>query len=325
MSAVSALNAQVGFAEEATHGVVAVPSRFTEFNSEGITASYARVESNGLRPGRLHRSESRFSTYLEGAEGDLEMEVGSKGFGIWLKHMLGQITTAPGAAGEVATHTATPASLAGKSLTVQVGRPFYTGATVQPFTYAGGKVTSWELSNSNDGNLMAKLSMDFATEDTATALAAASYPTGLETLSWVGGAVTIAGTAFDVMECSVSGENTLKTDRRYLRNNPAKKEQIGDGYREGEFSLTADFDSLTQRNRVAAATAAGASAEVRLKWEGKTLAGTTFPSLELVLAGRFDVFKANVGGPEAVTQEVTGTYLGPSAISAIYKSLDSAP
>lgn len=322
----SALDAQVGVAEETTFGTIATPTRFPEFVSEGITASYARVESNGLRPGRLYRSDTRFTTYIEGAEGDLEMEVGSKGFGLFLKHMFGNIATTPGAAGEVNTHTATPGNLAGKSLTVQVGRPFYTGSSVQPFTYSGGKVTSWELANSNDGNLIATLSMDFANEDTATALAAASYPTGIETFSWVGGTVTIGGAAFDVMEASVSGENSLKTDRRYLRNNPLKKEQIGDGYRGGEFSLTADFDSLAQRNRVAAATAAGTIAEVRLRWEGKSLAGaTTYPSLELLVNGRFDSFEANVGGPEAITQELSGTYLGASAISAIYKTMDAAP
>lgn len=322
----SALDAQLGFAEETTHGAAVTPSRFSEFNSESVTATYARVESNGLRPGRLYRSDTRFTTYVEGAEGDLEMEVGSKGFGLWLKHMLGSISTVAGAVGEVYTHTATPANLTGKSLTVQIGRPVYDGSSVQPFTYAGGKVTSWELANSNDGNLMATLSMDFVSEDTATALAAASYPTNLETFSWVGGTVRIAGTQFDVSEVSVSGENSLKTDRRYLRNNPAKKEQIGEDYRGGEFSLTADFDSLTQRNRVASATAAGAMAEVRAMWVGKSLAGTsTFPSLEVILNGRFDSFEANVGGPEAVEQSLGGTYQGSTALSIVYKTIDTTP
>jgi hypothetical protein len=323
---VSALSAQLGIAEETNHGVIVSPSRFLEFNSEGVTASYARVESGGLRPGRRYRSDTRFTTYIEGASGDIELEVGSKGFGLLLKHMLGSIATTAGAVGEVNTHTATPGDLNGKSLTVQAGRPFYTGSTVQPFTYAGGKVASWELSNSNDGNLMCTLSMDFATEDTATPLAAASYPTGIETFSWVGGLVTIAGTQFDVMEAAVSGDNAINTDRRYLRNNPAKKEQVGNDYRSGEFSLTADFDSLTQRNRVASATAAGAVAQVVLSWTGKTLAGTTtFPSLTVTLNGRFDGFEANVGGPEAITQALSGTYLGASAIQIDYKTIDAAP
>lgn len=321
----SALSAQLGFAEESTYGTSVTPNKFTEFNSESITATYGRIESDGLRPGRLYRSDSRFTTYVEGASGDIELEVGSKGFGIWLKHMLGSISTGV-LTDSTYTHTAVPGDLKGKSLTVQVGRPFYDESAVQPFTYLGGKITEWELSNSNDSNLMCALGMDFADEVTATALASATYPTGIETFSWVGGSVTIGGTAFDVTEASVSGSNNLNTDRRYLRNNTRKKEPIGDDYRGGEFSLTADFDSLTQRARVASATAAGAMAAVVLRWEGKTLAGaTTYPSLTVTIQGRFDEFSANVGGPEAVTQELTGAYLGASAISVAYVSTDATP
>ena len=321
----SALDAQIGVAEETTFGTIATPVRFPELVSESITASYARVESNGLRPGRLYRSDSRFTTYIEGASGDLEFEVGSKGFGLFLKHMLGDISTGA-LTDSTYTHTATPGNLTGLSMTDQIGRPFYDGSSVQPFTYAGGKVTSWELANSNDDNLMATLSMDFVTESTATALAAASYPTGLETFSWVGGSVSIGGTAFDVMEASVTGDNALNVERRYLRNNPAKKEQIGNDYRSGEFSLTADFDSLAQRNRVASATAAGAMAEVVLSWQGKTLVGaTTYPSLTVTIQGRFDSFEANIDGPEAITQELSGVYLGSSAISIAYVTADATP
>jgi hypothetical protein len=321
----SALDAQLGIAEETAFGTATTPNRFLEFTSEGITATYGRSESNGLRPGRLYRSESRFTTYPEGAEGDVELEVASKGFGLLMKHMLGQIATS-GAAGTGFTHTATPANLKGKSLTVQVGRPFYSGDSVQPFTYRGGKVTEWELANSVEDNLMCTLSMDFVEEDTTVALAAASYPTGLETLAWVGGQVTIDGAEFDVTEASVTGTNSLKTDRRYLRKNPRKKEQVGEDYRGGEFNLTADFDNLTQRNRVAAATAAGALATIVLEWEGKVpFVAAVVPKLTVTILGRFDTFEANVDGPEAVEQSLGGVYLGPSAISMAYLTADATP
>lgn len=325
MSDISALNAQLGVAEEATYGTAVVPARFAEFDSENITATYGRIESNGLRPGRMYRSDTRFTTFPEGAAGDLTMEVGSKGFGLWLKHMLGSIAMTAGAAGEVNTFTASPAT-APLSLTVQVGRPFYDDSAVQPFTYTGGKVTSWELGNAVNQNLIAKLSMDFQSEDTATALAAAAYPAGIETFSWVGGSVIIGGTQFDVTDATVTGDNSLKTDRRYLRNNALKKNPTGDDFRKGTFTLKADFDSLTQRNRVAAATAAGTMAEVRAKWTGKVLAGTsTYPSLEIVVQGRFDKFDANVGGPKAIEQTLTGEYLGANAISIAYATIDATP
>jgi hypothetical protein len=67
-------------------------------------------------------------------------------------------------------------------------------------------------------------------------------------------------------------------------------------------------------------------AEVVLSWVGKSLAGTsTFPELVVTLQGRFDQFEANVGGPAAVTQSLTGAYLGADAISIDYKTMDATP
>lgn len=320
----SALDAQLGTAEEVTFGVAVAPSRFDEFNSESIVATYGRIESDGLRVGRRFRSDDRFTTYPEGASGDIELEVTSRGFGFWLRQMIGGTPTTSGTATGY-THTFTPGSLTGRSFTAQVGRPLFTGSPVQPFTYAGGKVMSWELANDNSGNLMASLSCDFASESTAVALATASYPTGVQTFNWVGGSVTIAGTQFDVMECSVSGDNALKDDRRYLRNNPLKKEQIGQEWRSGEFSLTADFDGLTQRDRVAAATAAGAIATIVLKWEAPTVipGGSIKPSLTVTINARFDTFEATVGGPDAVTQQLGGMFLGSNAIQVAYVTADA--
>lgn len=323
----SALDAQVGVGVEVTPGTAVTPTRFAEFSSESIESTYARIESKGLRPGRQYRSDSRFTPYFESAAGDLELEVVSKGMGLFFKHMLGAAAAPVGPTDGTYSHVFTPGDLAGDSLTVQVGRPEYDGSSVLPFTYAGGKIATWELSNSNDSNLMLTLGMDFTSETTGTALATASYPTGVETLSWVGGSVSIGGVAFDLTsEVSVSGDNALDTDRRRLRNNTGKLEQIGNGYRSGEFSFTAEFDSLAQRNRVAAATAAGTMAEIVLTWQGKTYAaGTTYPSLTVTINARFDSFAANVSGPEALMQEVGGVYLGTDAIEIAYVTVDSTP
>lgn len=320
----SALNAQLGSAEETVFGVPVPVTHFDEFNSESIKATYGRVEYSGLRAGRLYRSADRFTTYPKGAAGDIKLEVGSKGFGFWLRQMLGGVPVTTGTATGF-THTFTPALLTGRSFTTQVGRPFYVGSPVQAFTYSGGKVASWELTNSTDDNLVAKLSCDFAAESTAVALAAAAYATDLQTFNWVGGSCTVGGTAFDVSEVSVSGDNGLKTDRRYLRNNPQKKEQVGDDYRSGEFSLTADFDGLAMRDRVAAATAAGATAQVVLKWEapGPIAGGSIKPALVVTVNGRFDEWEATVGGPESIEQQISGVYLGTNGLQVAYTTADA--
>lgn len=317
--------AQLGVAEEVTPGTIVVPSRFTDFNDESIVATYGRVESKGLRAGRLYRDDARFTTYPEGASGDVNVEVGSKGFGLLLKHMLGAVATG-GSAGTGFTHTASPATLFGRSLTLQVGRPFYDDSVVSPFTYAGCKVTDWELSNSAQNNLMCKLGIDAIREDTTTALAAASYATGIENLSWVGGTITVAGTQVDVTEAKVSGDNKLRTNRRYLRSNPQKKEQVAEDFRGGAFSFKCDFDSLAHRNRVASTSAAGAVAQAVLKWQGLTaIVAGVFPTLTVTLNARFDKWAATVGGPDPLDQAIDGVYLGNSALSIAYLTSDSTP
>jgi hypothetical protein len=323
---VSALDAQVGAKKESVYGTPVVVDRFFEFNSESVTGKYGRVESNGLRPGRRHRSDTRFTTYIEGAEGDIKFEVGSKSFGFWLDLMVGGTVVTSGPTDSAYTHTAAGGSLLGKSFTGQIGRPLYDGSSVQAFTYPGGKVDSWELANDAEGNLMCTLGCDFQTETTATGLAVAAYPTGIETFSWVGATLTIGGTQVDVTDTTISQNNGLKRDRRYLRNNGLKKEPVEDDYRETQFSLSADFDSLTQRNRVASATAAGAIATMVARWEGKTLLGaTTYPALVVTLNSRLDEFAANVDGPASLQQTLSGLALGSAAVSLAYTTLDATP
>jgi hypothetical protein len=196
---------------------------------------------------------------------------------------------------------------------------------VQPFTYSGCKVNTWELSNSNDGNLLASIGVVAQGERTDVALATASYPTGLETFSWVGGSLTVGGDAVPfTTEVSVSGNNNLNTDLRYLRNSTVKGEARENGYREGEFSFTADFDSLAQRNRVASATVAGAIATIVMRWEGKGLIGAaTFPSLTVTINARLDEFSATVGGPESLMQELSGVYGDVGALTIDYVTTDA--
>jgi hypothetical protein len=109
---------------------------------------------------------------------------------------------------------------------------------VQPFTYEGGKITEWTLSNSVEGNLVLELNCDFQQVTTATALATASYPTGMENLTWAGGTLTVGGSQVDVTEFSMTVNNGLNVDRRYISGSTDKKEQTG-GRREGSFSITA--------------------------------------------------------------------------------------
>ena len=323
------LDHQLGVVNEVTYGTPVTVARFFEFNSEGIEDQIMRTEGDPLRVGTLVKRNDRFTPWYGGAAGPVQLDVMTKGFGYLLQHMLGAVATTGPAETVVYTHTGTVADTFGKSLTVQLNRPFSPAGTNQPFTYAGGKVTEWTLSNSVDANLVLDLGLDFASVDTSTGLAAASYPAGMENFTWAGGTLTIGGSAFDITEISIKGSNGLATDRRNIRANTAKKEPTA-GRREIEFSCSADFDSLTQRNRAVANTRAGALAAIVAKWVGPTLLGSTiYPTVEVTIpAGRFDGWKGAIPGPEAIKQELSGVGLydgSASPVTIAYKTADATP
>jgi len=326
------LDHQIGFADETTYGTPVTPvTRFFEYNSEGIAESEGRTEGDPLRVGTYVKRSDRFTPYFAGAAGSVQLDVLTKGFGYFLKHMLGAVATSGPAETAAYTHTGTIGDLLGDCFTCQVARPFHPSGTVQPFTYEGGKVTEWTLSNSVDGNLVLDLGLDFEQVATATALASASYPSGMDNLTWAGGVVTIGGSNYDVTEISIAGSNNLDVERRQIRGNTDKKEPTA-GRREVTFSLSADFDSLTQRNRAHAAARADALAALVATWTGPTIitgATTIKPKLKVTLpAARFDSWEGAAAGPDAISQSLSGVGLfngTDSAVSIEYVSADTTP
>jgi hypothetical protein len=324
-----ALDQQLMVKKETTWGTPVVVDKTFEFNSESLTDSYGRTEGDPLRVATYVKRNDRFTPYLEGVSGSIELDVMTKGFGFWLEHMLGQVATTGPAETVVYSHAGTMADLLGKGFTCQVTRPFHPAGTVQAFTYEGGKVTNWTLSNSVEGNLVAELECDFQQVTTATATATASYPSGMENFTWIGGFVTIGGTQVPLTEFSVSCDNGLNTDRRYINGTADKSEPTG-GRREVTWSASADFDSLAQRTRAAATTRAGALAAIVATWNGPTLLGTTlYPQVSVSIpAARFDEWQAANEGPEGISQALSGVglYDGTnSAVSVTYKSSDTTP
>lgn len=324
-----AMDHQLGVVDESTYGTAVTVSRFFEYESESIGETYGRTEGDPLRVGSGFVRSDRFTPYIGGAAGTIQMTAMTKGFGFWLKHMMGQVATTGPAETTVYTHTGTESSLQGDSFTCQVNRPFHPTGTNQAFTYSGGKIAKWTLSNSVEDNLMLELDCDFQTWDTAVALATASYPTNMEPFSWVGGVVSIGGTPYDVTEFSLEVDNGMAVDRRQIRGNALKKEPTT-SRRSATFSISADFDSLVQRNRAASVTRAGALASLTATWKGPTLLGSTiYPEFTVTIpAARFDEWSGATEGTDAITQELSGVvrYDGTSSpITVTYKSADTTP
>lgn len=301
-----------GFVDEVTYGTAVAPSKFLEFTKETVTGKYERIESQAIRSGANVLRSDRFVPNPKGAAGDLETEVLNQNFAFWLKHMLGTVTptgTSP------KTYAATVGPLKGKSFTAQFNRVDANGND-NIFTYEGGKVASWELSNAVDGLLMLNLTMDFEAETIgagagAYAKATPTFPTNGILLSFVGGTVTVGGSALDVKNVSVKGDNGLKTDRFGIRTTGTNKlEPIEDAFRKYEIALGTEFQSVAQAQRVAATTASGALAAVTMKWQTPD----TLNSVQIdIPAMRFDEGAINVSGPGVIEQNLTGVGLAPAA------------
>jgi len=318
---------QVGVKDEVTYGTPVVVDRFYEFNSESVTPNHARIESAGLRSDTRVQRSDRFVPNFKGAAGAFSLDVMTKGFGWWLKHMLGTSATV-GPTDSAYTHTGTVGSLLGDMFTWQVNRKFNDAETDQAFTYEGGKVTSWEIACAVDGLLTAMLNLDFEDELTATGLATASYPTAMDHLSYAGGALTIGGTSVPITDFKVAVDNGFKTERYHLRSSTRKKQPSEAKRRNITWEVVADFDALTQYNRVKSTTAAGALAQIIATFTGPTLIGSsTYPSLTITIpAARFDGTLPTIDGEDPLMQTLSGRGLFDGSLSPItvaYVSLDA--
>jgi hypothetical protein len=298
MAIASGISGQLGVKAESVYGTPVTVDRFYEFVSESIKNDIVQLESRGIGRGRFLRSDRIRTPYIRGAAGAVELEVLNKDFGLLFQHMLGENTVTGASANK--THTCQPdaAALLGKSLTLQVGRPDIAG-TVQPFTYEGVKVTSWELKCAVDEILHLVLDLDAENCLTGTALASAVYTATTEPFVFTQGAVTVGGAATKVKNFSLKGDNGLATDRRFLGNSKleplAAAEMVVDG------QLECEFGDLTAY----AAWLAGTQAALVLTFTSGTIIPTTAVPFSLTITIPKIVYTGetpNVGGPGILQQ-----------------------
>lgn len=302
---------------ETTVGTPIVVDRAFEVMSAGIKAVPERVEVPTIRGGdRLMRHRL---PYINGASGSIELPVMTKGFGWWLKHMLG--TSATGAIADSAyTHTGTigtPTS----AFTAQTGVPYTGGTVVAPQTAAGGKLTGWELSCAGGGALMFKADADFTYWDRTTTLATLTYPTGVP-LTFIRGSVTIGGSAVICDSYSIKWNATLNTDRKGI--GVTKREQKVDGLAVGTLDLEIDFEDNTMIDLINASTQAGATSTVVITTEDTALIGATSrASLVSTLNVMWDGEIPSLDGVSQTKFPVKGTIVqSTTPISLAYRSTD---
>lgn len=318
----SGLFAQVGLAAESTYGTAVAVTRFYEFLDESFEFTRGRMESAALRTGtRIMRSDD-WAAGEKSVAGALAVELQTKGLGLLLKHCLGAVNTSQPDAGGAPTvyeHLFTLGAL--PSATVQVGRP-QTDGTVTPFTYTGCVVKDWELSVDAKGIGQLKVNFvgqdELLTEDLDTAV----YPTSPVLLTWVHGAVTVAGGAAKVKKFSIKGTAGLDDDRYFL-GSALRDKPLANGLVEVTGQLDCEFDGLADYNRFRD----GTEAEIVLDFVGPTISGAHEFGLTITANVRIDGKTPSVGGPGIIQRTVPFKVVdnGTTSVKVLYRTTDSTP
>lgn len=326
------LDSSFGAKLETVYGTPVVVDRFWEIESvPSFTPDFVTVESSGHQAGIYGTRKGRSRRVIIGASGGAPMPVPTRGFGWWLKPMMGSLVT--GAATDSNyPHTGTIASIYGTSFTAQLGRPLVPGGTVEPYTYEGGKVASWEMSIDVDGHLMVTLTCDFEDVKNADqggqALAAPGYASGATVFDFTGATVTIGGVSAEMKNVKFGIDNRLNTGRRFLGAR-VKKEPTTAGPPVVTWSGELEFKSNAEYNKVVDADAADNYAAIVITFTGPIAhAGTTLPTLVVTIPeARFDDHSFSTSLSENLSQTVGGVghvpTAGGSAMTIVYTTADA--
>lgn len=303
MAARTGIAAQAGIAAETTWGTEVTVNVFLPLVSEGIQRAEDHTISKAIRVGRYVLSSEQWNGGVIEVGGPIAFELDNKNVRVLFKSMFGsESTNSP--------WTYTPDDLTGDSFTLQLGRPD-TGGTVRPFTYAGTKVNTWEISAAVGEMVTLALDVIAKSESTSTTLATATYTSSSLPFKFTGATLTIAGSAVNtVREMSLQGDNKLS--RRQFLGTQATAEPYPNGLYEYTGTVVTDFESLTAYNRFVAGTEA---ALVMTFTRGAS-------TIVITCNVKFNGETPNVDGREVVAQNLpfmcVGSTTDASAITAVY-------
>lgn len=189
------------------------------------------------------------------------------------------------------------------------------GAGIPANSYVGriNSATSIELSSSHLSfvPVNATATASGVTLSIGTALTSASYPSGLNPMSCLGGNVEIANSLVAVKEISFKGNNGLKTDRKFI-GTPYPKQAIETALRQYTGTMKLEFENTTQYRRYL--NGDEFAIEIDLE-EGDA-------SLDFTLHARYDGKTPTMSGTDIGEQELPFTCLGidtdAEAVTAVF-------
>lgn len=316
MALKSGMAGQLAIKAESTYGTFVAPDRFYPIISESLTEEIDRMEAEGNVAGQRVLTSVQWAPGNVSIAGDIQTELYQQGTGALLKACFGTVVTA--GAGPY-THTFSPGDLDDDSLSLQVGVPDVAG-TVQPFSFAGVKVTDWELQVEAGGLVMLSTSVVAQSLVTSESLVTASYGTGTATpFTFKHASATIAGSAANVKSLTLSGSNGLDTDRRFI-GSALMAQPLEAELREYSGTVELEFESLTHLNRFRSGTEAAMVL---------TITAGASASLVVTMNARFDGSTPEVDGRGIVQMsspfKCIASSTAASAITAVLTNADSTP
>lgn len=329
----------IGFKKETTYGTAVTVDRFLEFNSETLDYDREFYQGNGLRPGsRLARSGRR-TLAKDGAAGDIELEVPSRGLGTLLEALFGTASSNVVSGALYQQLFTLQKSDFLPSLTIQKGIPRLGADAVDAFTYKGATNTSFELSMANNEVLKLKTSWHAREVDDAIAYATPSYASLFELFSFVGGQIIVGGTltvptttalgsstgsaAANVRDFSLSVDQKLDENGWNLGGAGKRSRRGAVGQAEVKGKITAEYDSTTFKNALRDQTPLTMLATFQAPTD---ITAGNKPTLQVVIPDlRFEGELPKSNGGDVITQSIDFTaFDGLVAAHALYVAVRTA-
>lgn len=321
----------IGFKKETTYGTAVTVDRFLEFTSESLDFEREFYQGEGLRPGSRVARSGRRVLVKDGASGDIELEVPSRGLGTLLEALMGTAGSSLVSGALYQQLFTLQKSDFLPSLTMQKGVPRLGAETVDAYTFKGAVNKSFELSMGNAEVLKLKTSWHAREVDTAVAYATPSYA-ATELFSFasaalvVGGSVTVptatvlatGGTSVaNVRDFSISVDQKLDEAGWNLGGAGKRSRRGAVGLAELKGKLTAEYDSTTFRDALRDQTPLALVATFSAPTD---ITAGNKPTLQIVVPDiRFEGELPKSNGGDVITQSIDFTgFDGLTAAHAMY-------
>jgi len=334
------LDAPIGFKKESTFCTGVTPDTFVEFTTESLTWVPTFAQGAGMRVGQRVDYSDRRVLVKEEVAGSFTVEAQTKGLGKLFEAAFGGTGTSTLISGSSYQQLFTPTTTDYlDSYTIQKGVPPLGGGASEPVTFTGMVCSGFEFSASNAG--IPTLTVNWMGKDktTGTALATASYASGVQELSFIHGAITVGGSvtvptttalasggtaAANIREFSLTYESGLDAEGFNFGSAGKRSRKQALGKRIITGSLVAEYDSNTLRDAWLNQT----DIAIVMTFATTTaISGSNYPTLQITIpVVRFEGDIPQVSGDgSVVTQSIDFTGLdGRTAAHPIYVAIVTA-